>query len=448
MNVPLHRVASALLMSLAVSAFASDHLRPPAVPIVTHDPYFSIWSPADTLTDADTIHWTGDYEEADIAPPALAQLKPGKNLMAVRASQTWGGQSIDVGLAEDAESGAPDIASKRWSAERAWQWHTNQAWLCGFNYVPANSISYTEMWMGYAFNPEAMDRELALAQEIGFNCLRAVLSFVVWEAEPEAFKQRFEAFLALCARRGLRVMPCFFDDCVFGPISDPVFGRQPEVVAGWYANGWTPSPGHRRVRDPESRAALERYVKDVMTAHRLDPRILCWDLYNEPGNSGLGNASLPLLRDAFRWAREVDPLQPITSGLWGGSPQVAQVLRATSDIITFHNYSPAADLRQQIADLKKLGRPLICTEWLNRPRDSRVETCLPVFHGEGVGTLHWGLVNGKTQTHLPWGHKPGEPEPEIWQHDLFRPDLTAYDSREFALFRSLIRQNHTLVSPP
>ena len=50
------------------------------------------------------------------------------------------------------------------------------------------------------------------------------------------------------------------------------------------------------------------------------------------------------------------------------------------------------NLQRQIVELKTLGRPLICTEWLARTRGCLVSTNLPVFAQEKVGCLNWGLV--------------------------------------------------------
>ena len=75
---------------------------------------------------------------------------------------------------------------------------------------------------------------------------------------------------------------------------------------------------------------------------------------------------------------------------------------------------------------------------MNRVAKSYILDILPVFKNANVGNILWGLVNGKTQTHLPWGHRPEQlPYTGEWQHDIFKGDFTPYDQKEIKEIRAL-----------
>jgi hypothetical protein len=133
----------------------------------------------------------------------------------------------------------------------------------------------------------------------------------------------------------------------------------------------------------------------------------------------------------------------LTAGVWQfGTPEYKELNEfqtSNSDVITYHTYAPVKDSDEKTAQMKKFGRPVICTEYMNRPT-STFQTHLPMFQREGVWAINWGLVDGKTQTKYPWGSKPNGPEPKPWFHEVFHPDGKPYDSKETDLMKQLTRK--------
>lgn len=291
------------------------------------------------------------------------------------------------------------------------------------------------MWEGGYFDFPAIQRELDWARGIGFNCCRTFLPYLVWQVDAEGLVDRMDRFLAACDQRGIRTMFVLLDDS--GP-GLPQLGRAGELPAGRLGL-WSPSVPPEGVVSRLAWGGVKAYVTDLLWQFGQDARVLAWDLYNRPGDNGLGEQSQPLLAEVFEWARIAQPLQPLTVGLWTDRfSGIEETIRLGCYVLSFHHHGDAESLRQQIATLKAAGRPVICTDWLARPA-STVPTHLPIFQQERVGCFLWQLVNGPTQTHLA-PQDQVRPEPAGWYQDLLGHDGQPYDPDEVDLLGKSMRQ--------
>ena len=323
----------------------------------------------------------------------------------------------------------------RWSKEKAWQWYRKVSPLRGCNYLPRTAVNMTEMWQADTFDPKTIDEELGWAEKAGYNSVRIFLQYLVWKDNPKGLKNRLDKFLTIADKHGISSMMILFCDCAFAG-KEPYLGKQDEPVPGVHNSGWVPSPGLKRVTDKSAWPDLEKYVKDIVGSFGKDERVLMWDLYNEPGNSRMGEKSLPLAEAAFEWARATNPSQPLTIGAWAGfQSRMSKRLMELSDIVSFHGYDRVGGIKSKLKICEKYGRPVICTEWLRRGVGNTFAAVLPIFAEHNTGWYNWGLVAGRTQTYMPWGSKKGDPMPKIWQHDMFHPDGRPCDRKEIELIR-------------
>lgn len=358
-----------------------------------------------------------------------------------------------------AQAGLSAPAPQRWTEARANAWYAKQPWLVGANYIPRDAINQLQMWQAATFNPSEIDQELGWAQAIGMNTMRVFLHDLLWQQDPKGFQQRINTFLAIAAKHHIRPIFVLFDSC-WDP--DPKLGPQRPPIPGVHNSGWVQSPGMPALRDPAQYPRLEVYVKGVVGTFANDPRILAWDVWNEPDNSDGDYQTKKgakakrvivdeLLPQVFKWARSQHPTQPLTSGLFYGDNwddfshlTPGQKIQITqSDILTFHNYSWPEDFERHIVELKKYHRPILCTEYMARSAGSLFDLDLPIAMKYHVGAINWGLVNGKTQTNLPWDswQRPYVLiQPTVWFHDIFYPDGKPYRQHEVDLIHALTTQ--------
>lgn len=344
--------------------------------------------------------------------------------------------SLNKRTQERPENKKTEVVSKRWTKEQAKNWGKEHGWLRGCNFNPSTSINQLEVWQAETFDPETIDRELGWAKEIGMNCMRVYLHHVAWDVDKKGFKNRMDQYLDIADRHGIKTIFVFFDDCWNATYSA---GKQPEPKPGVHNSGWVRDPGDLFYSDPYLVETLEIYVKDILNTFKNDKRVVLWDMYNEPGNSGYGNRSMILLEKVFEWGWEIRPTQPLSAGVWSLSLSDLNKFQVeNSDIITYHNYDGPQQHQNAIDTLKKYNRPMVCTEYMARRNNSYFQNIMPILHKENVGAINWGLVAGKSNTKYAWDEPiPDGSEPPLWFHEIFHPDGKPYSQDEVNLIKNL-----------
>ena len=362
------------------------------------------------------------------------------------------------------------VADYRWTEERAWQWHNENGWMVGTNFNPSTSINQLEFWQEDTYDPETIERELEWSAELGMNMHRVYLHNLLWDQDSIGFLERVDNYLNISESKDIKTLFVLLDD-VWHPV--PKLGKQPEPIPFVHNSGWVQAPGSEILGDSSRHDELKNYVKGVISHFAYDKRVVGWDLYNEPDNvassdpenlvnninfRGLNRGpevkekhiySLSLLKKIFMWAREVNPSQPLTVGLWKDSEKwndidslsaIDRFAISNSDVISFHAYGDLEETMKKIEDLEQFNRPLLCTEYLARGEQNTFQIMLPLFKEKEIAAVNWGFVAGKTNTAFPWSSWQVEFDslPKIWHHDIYLPDKTPYDEKEIAFLKDIL----------
>ena len=291
------------------------------------------------------------------------------------------------------------VISQRWSLERAQKWQSEVGWRAGANFAPSTAVNELEMFQADTFDIPTIDRELGYAQNLGFGIVRVFLHNLLWTQDSSGFLNRLDQFLSVASKHNIGVMFVLFDSCW---LPNPHVGVQPLPTPGVHNSQWVQAPGYDIVHNTTAFNELKPYVQGVIERFKHDKRVLLWDIWNEPDNSGYSDEVItPLLLTVVDWVHQVQPSQPLTTPVWTNpsSPNYTPFQKMqmdNSDIISFHSYENAVLTQQAINNFIQYGngRPVLCSEYMARPQFSTFEPHLKIMKDSNVIAINWGLVSG------------------------------------------------------
>jgi hypothetical protein len=279
-------------------------------------------------------------------------------------------------------------------------------WVQGMVFVPTNCVNEAQQWDEY--DPAINDRELHYASIYGVNVVRVYLHYLVYLKKKAVLIADIEDFLTRASKYGIKTEFVFFDDCWNQPPKDLLSSdyRYPAPLPGVHNSRWLVCPGDD-VRDhyEQHRAGLKSYVQDIVNAHKADPRIAFWEIYNEPNKS---DATVRLERDAALWIKQTGTKIPATATdkEFSGGP--------FSDFISWHQYG-SYDFYGDFH--------MLCTECMNR-RGQSVPGIVEHYKGK-AGYIMWEFGIGRDNCRFAWENnreKPRRDEPETPFHGVVYPD--------------------------
>ncbi|MCR4413859.1 MAG: cellulase family glycosylhydrolase, partial [Thermoguttaceae bacterium] len=257
-------------------------------------------------------------------------------------------------------------------------------WLRGFSMVPSWGARIEEAWWSY--HPDRMREEVALARQVHANCIRLWIEFTAWMADPDKVAASFLDAVRAIGDAGMKAMPCLFNRW-----HDDRYDYGGTYTETLFRN-WQPQ--------------LE-YVRTLVAPLADDPRVLAWDLCNEPQahdlTSEVNQREFAWLTAVAQAVRAGGAKQPITIGTMTGKN--IEIYAPLVDVLCAHPYAhDRKGLEGLIAGFeavrKAQAKPLLVNECIPGSLNDATRAEVARFYTEllsaaGFGWMGWALREGK-----------------------------------------------------